>query len=160
MKNILSLITFGLLIGLTSCGQKEGETPAQEKLSPEMISNPATAETTADPNDIPLPEFTFEVDQHHFGVITQGEKVSYSFKFKNTGKAPLIISSANASCGCTVPEYTKDPVAPGDEGHINVTYNSDGKAGMESKTVTLIANTIPNTKVLTISAEVLVPEKK
>lgn len=160
MKKILAPITFGLLLGLMSCGNKDNNSTTAEQISPEMITNPTTANTGNDAADVALPEFSFEVDQHHFGVITQGEKVSYSFKFKNTGKAPLIISSANASCGCTVPEYSKDPIAPGDEGFINVTYNSEGKAGMESKTVTLIANTIPNTKILTISAEVQVPEKK
>jgi hypothetical protein len=160
MKNILTFLIIGALLGFVACGEKNGETGTAEKLSPEIIKNPATASSQADQSEEKLPEFTFETDQHHFGVITQGEKVSYSFKFKNTGNAPLIISSANASCGCTVPEYTKDPVAPGTEGFINVTFNSEGKAGMQSKTVTLIANTIPNSKVLTISAEIQVPEKK
>ena len=81
--------------------------------------------------------------------------MSYEFKFKNTGNADLIISQATGSCGCTVPEYSKDPVKPGEEGVIKVKYNSAGHGGTVSKTITLLANTIPNTKVLTISAEVL-----
>jgi hypothetical protein len=158
MKKLLYIIAIVTTAGMTSCGSKEnGE--EKEQLSPEIINNPATASAPADSGEVALPEFSFEKDQHHFGVITQGEKVTYSFKFKNTGKGPLIISSASATCGCTVPEYTKDPVQPGEEGYINVTFNSEGKAGMESKTVTLIANTIPNTKVLTISAEIKVPGK-
>ena len=82
----------------------------------------------------------------------------FNFKFKNIGKAPLIVSSASASCGCTVPEYSKDPVLAGQEGFIKVTFNSEGKHGMVSKTVTLLANTIPNTKVLTISADIQTKE--
>ncbi|HEX5002888.1 MAG TPA: DUF1573 domain-containing protein [Bacteroidia bacterium] len=158
MNKTFSLLTAVMVAGLMACGNKEKSDSGQ--LSPDLISNPATGSTASgDEGTVPLPEFSFEYDQHHFGVITQGEKVSYGFKFKNTGKAPLIISSASASCGCTIPEYTKDPVQPGDEGYINVTFNSEGKAGMVSKTVTVIANTIPNTKVLTISAEIQVPGK-
>nr|HNH67158.1 DUF1573 domain-containing protein [Bacteroidia bacterium] len=70
--------------------------------------------------------------------ITEGEIVSYNFKFKNSGKAPLIITQASASCGCTVPEYSKDPIAPGQEGFIKVTFNSEGKHGMTSKTITYL----------------------
>ena len=154
MKKLLYSTLFIAAAALASCGNKENA--GQEQLPADIINNPASAEAPAATEDgeVALPEFSFETDQHHFGVITQGEKVSYSFKFTNTGKAPLIISSAHASCGCTVPEYTKDPVQPGETGYVNVTYNSEGKSGMESKTVTLIANTVPNTKVLTISAEV------
>ncbi len=137
---------------LFSCKPKDANT----KLSPDLVTNPATADGKPDMDKLPV--FEFETDNHEFGQINQGEKVSYSFKFKNAGKSPLIITSASASCGCTVPEYSKDPVAPGDEGFIKVTFNSEGKHGMVSKNVTLLANTIPNTKVLTISAEILNPE--
>ena len=96
----------------------------------------------------------FEKDVHDFGKIVEGEKVSYSFKFKNTGKVDLIISDAKGSCGCTVPQWPKNPVAPGADGVVDVTFNSSGKSGMQNKTVTLITNAIPNTKVLTITGEV------
>ena len=143
---------------LVACGGKEAN-ESEDKISPEVVNNPASA--TASENDPEaIPVFTFETDNHEFGEIQQGESVTYAFKFKNTGKAPLVISSASASCGCTVPEYTKAPVEPGEEGYINVTFDSSGKSGMVSKTVTLIANTIPNTKVLTISADIQVPKGK
>ena len=159
-KTILSLLSVALMTSLMSCSNSTGEAGKEAKISPEVVNNPATAgaETTTDPNAVP--EFTFETDNHEFGEIMQGEKVSYAFKFKNTGKAPLVISSASASCGCTVPEYTKTPVAAGEEGYINVTFDSSGKSGMVSKTVTIIANTVPNTKVLTISADIQVPKAK
>jgi hypothetical protein len=123
-----------------------------------MVSNPASAEP-ANADTSLLPKFDFESDNHEFGPITEGEIVSYNFKFKNSGKAPLIITQASASCGCTVPEYSKDPIAPGQEGFIKVTFNSEGKHGMTSKTITLLANTIPNTKVLTISADISKKDK-
>lgn len=103
--------------------------------------------------------FEFAENAHDFGKIIQGEKVSYSFKFKNNGSSALVISSAHGSCGCTVPRYPKEPIAPGAQGVIDVTFDSDSKSGMVSKTVTLVANTNPNTTVLTITAEVEVPEK-
>jgi len=151
------LLTGAIAFTVFSC-KNDGDKTKDNQISPDVVNNPASASgnTTTDQNAVP--EFTFETDNHEFGEIQQGEKVTYAFKFKNTGKAPLVISSASATCGCTVPEYTKTPVQPGEEGFINVTFDSAGKSGMTSKTVTLIANTIPNTKVLTISADILVPK--
>lgn len=117
-----------------------------------MINNPVSATSTEDTSKIPV--FEFETENHEFGSIKEGDVVSFDFKFRNAGKAPLIITQASASCGCTVPEYSKDPIAPGENGFIKVTFNSEGKHGMTSKTVTLLANTTPNTKVLTISADI------
>ena len=153
MKKIfLSVCIIASAVYFTGCKPKD----PNEKVSPDLVTNPATADGKPDMTQLPV--FEFETDNHEFGEVKQGAVVSYSFKFKNIGKSPLIITSATASCGCTVPEYSKDPVAPGDEGHIKVTFNSDGKHGMVSKNVTLLANTIPNTRVLTISAEIINPE--
>jgi len=152
------LPTLILIITLAACESKKKD-PSAEKISPEVVNNPATANSTGTDGKDALPVLEFETTNHHFGDIIQGEKVSYFFKFKNTGNAPLVISSANASCGCTVPEYTKTPIEPDEEGFIDVTFDSGGKSGMVSKTVTIIANTIPNSTILTISAEISVPEK-
>lgn len=142
---------------LSSCGGEQN-TEGESTIDTDVVTNPATAETAegAD-SDVPVPEFTFETEVHDFGKIVQGEKVSYSFKFKNTGNADLIITSAKGSCGCTVPEWPKDPVAPGAEGMIDVVFNSDGKSGQQNKKVTIVANTVPNTKVLAINGMVEVP---
>ncbi len=145
---------------LWSCNSQNDSNGKEAKISPDVVNNPATAKPTGEKADEMMPVFTFETDNHEFGEIVQGERVTYAFKFKNTGNAPLVISNASATCGCTVPEYTKTPVEPGDEGYINVTFDSAGKSGMVSKTVTLIANTTPNTKVLTISADIQVPKEK
>ena len=104
-----------------------------------------------------LPVMLFEEEVHDFGKITQGEKVSYSFKFKNTGKSNLVIASAQGSCGCTVAQPPKEPIAPDSEGKIDVVFDSNGKSGSNQKTVTVITNCEPNTKILTIKAEVIVP---
>lgn len=141
----------------SSCGgEQKAET--EKNINTDVVANPATAETEAGTDsDVPVPEFTFEKEVHDFGKIVQGEKVSYSFKFKNTGNADLIITSAKGSCGCTVPEWPQAPVAPGAEGVIDVVFNSDGKSGQQNKKVTIVANTVPNTKVLAINGTVEVP---
>ena len=101
-----------------------------------------------------LPIISFMAESHDFGSINEGEVVDTEFKFTNTGDAPLIISSAQGSCGCTIPEYPKAPIGPGEEGRILVSFNSEGKPNQQSKTVTLTTNAVPSTKVLTISANV------
>ncbi|ADR21902.1 hypothetical protein MATR_04650 [Marivirga tractuosa] len=101
----------------------------------------------------PLPSMEFEEKTHDFGTITEGEVVTKVFKFKNTGEAPLIISNATSSCGCTVPSYPKDkPIAPGEEGEIEVKYNSRGKKNQDNKVVRITANTWPATNNITIKA--------
>ena len=84
-----------------------------------------------------------------------GETVSYPFKFKNTGKSDLIIADVSTSCGCTVTSYNKEPIHPGKEGVIRVSFNSAGKHGYQNKSIVIVANTQPNTFVLRIKAEVM-----
>lgn len=127
----------------------------KEGVSTDDIKIDATANGNANKSDLPVMDFVEEA--HDFGRITQGEKVSYAFKFKNNGKSNLIISSAQGSCGCTVAEPPKEPIAPGKEGSIDVVFNSDGKSGLVDKKVTVLTNCEPNTKILTITAEVIVP---
>lgn len=155
MKKIAFVLVGAL--ALASCGGEQN-TEKEATIDTDVVANPATAaveEGAADGVDVP--EFTFETEVHDFGTIVQGEKVAYAFKFKNTGKADLIITSAKGSCGCTVPEWPQDPVAPGAEGVIDVVFNSDGKSGQQNKKVTIVANTVPNTKVLAINGMVEVP---
>ncbi len=83
--------------------------------------------------------------------------MSYSFKFSNTGSSGLLITSATTSCGCTVPQYPTDPIAPGDEGTIDVVFDSNKRPGKVDKKVTIIANTIPNTQVIKITGQVKSP---
>jgi len=156
----LSLLIFS--VSMISCRQgsnKNADIP-ENAVSVDGVKNPVTASPDSGKAKSSLPVFQFKDEEHDFGSITQGEKISYAFRFKNVGVTDLVIRSANGSCGCTVPEWPKDPIPPGKEGLINVTFNSEGKEGMQHKTVTLIANTIPNTKVLTITGEVVPAGKK
>jgi len=106
-----------------------------------------------------LAVFYFEEDEHDFGKITQGEKVSFSFKFKNIGSSDLIITDAKGSCGCTVADYPKEPIAPNNEGFINVTFNTEGKKGFQSKAITLRVNIKEEVKVLKVKAQIYPQEE-
>lgn len=97
---------------------------------------------------------TFEQTTYDFGQVNEGEKVSYQFKFKNTGKSPLIISNAMASCGCTVPDYPKTPVAPGQDGLISVVFNSANQSGKQNKIITISSNAVPPITEVYLTGEV------
>ena len=98
-----------------------------------------------------------ERDVFDFGTMRQNESVSTEFKLKNIGDEPLLIRSAKASCGCTVPQWPKEKVAVGEEAVIKVTFNSGNREGEINKTVTLVTNAIPSVQVLKIKGTVLVP---
>ena len=152
LLSIILILTF-------SCQSGDKEKDNAATISTDVIDVPLSASgKPAKPGS--APEIAFNEKLHEFGKITQGEKVSYSFVFKNTGGSDVVISSAHGSCGCTVPSYPKDPVKPGEESKINVVFDSEGKSGLVQKTITLITNCNPSTKVLTISATIIVPEEE
>jgi hypothetical protein len=103
-------------------------------------------------------KIVFETNTFEFGKINQGEIVKHTFNFKNDSDEPLIISSAQASCGCTIPSYPKDPIAPGQEGKIDVQFNSTGKQGVQNKSITITANTVPNITTLLLKGEVIMTD--
>ncbi len=161
---VATALTAFTLPTLTSCGDKAAKTETagvnrtEEELSAEdLISNPNTANPQEVPLDNSLGVMTFAEKEYDFGDIHQGEIVKHTFTFNNTGKKPIIIDNASASCGCTVPTYPRTPVAPNDKGVIDVQFDSKGKSGQVSKVVTIRANTLPNINEVTIRANVLVP---
>lgn len=97
----------------------------------------------------------FDKLEHDFGTIKEGDRVEYNFHFTNTGQEPLIIEKADATCGCTVPLYPKDPIPAGQGGDIRVSFDSKGKKNKQSKFVTVTANTEPLTTKLNITADVI-----
>ncbi|OOQ61041.1 DUF1573 domain-containing protein [Mucilaginibacter pedocola] len=113
--------------------------------------NAATAENAGATN---APVMKFEKDTHDFGKIKTGDKVTYEFKFTNTGKSPLIIQDAIATCGCTKPEWPKTPVQPGADGVVKVTFDSTGKSGLQDKQITVTANTNPAQTMVHLIGEV------
>jgi len=106
-------------------------------------------------NTTPTTSIKFENDVFDFGKIVVGEKINHSFKFKNTGKIPLIISNAVASCGCTVPDWPKLPIKPNESAKIDIVFNTVGKMGLQDKTITITANTQPNTLKVHLIGEII-----
>tara|TARA_B100000683_G_scaffold135740_1_gene132529 strand:- start:14099 stop:14539 length:441 start_codon:yes stop_codon:yes gene_type:complete len=141
------------LVLLVSCGDMAKKVDSKDQLSTDLVRNSKTAQL--DEKELGMPAFTFKKEEHDFGILIDGEKVTYSFQFTNSGDAPLIISNAQGSCGCTVPNYPKEPIAPGTTASVDVTFDSKGRTGKQSKAVTLTANTNPNRKVIRIHSEVI-----
>jgi hypothetical protein len=111
-----------------------------------MISNEVKAQAKMD----------FKKEVHDYGNIKNGANGTCTFEFTNTGNAPLIISNATGSCGCTVPTWPKEPIAPGAKGEITVKYDTK-RTGEFTKTVTLTSNASETSKVLTIKGNVAAP---
>ena len=131
MKTITSVLV--LALALTSCKDKAVETIETATETP--------VENTAQTPSTQLPVMTFEKTTHDFGTIKEGEAQQTVFTFTNTGSAPLIITNATSSCGCTVPDYPKNtPIAPGDSGQLTVNFNGTGMNKV-TKTIRVEANT-------------------
>ncbi|MFZ1454817.1 MAG: DUF1573 domain-containing protein [Saprospiraceae bacterium] len=176
--NLFSILVFSTLIAMTSCKEKAADDAntapdAAEASAVPVTTDPAAmpaqdpnAAIAADPNAPaatpvptgPLTSIKFEQMSYDWGTVMDGEKVTKIFKFKNTGKEPLIITKANATCGCTVPDWPKDAIAPGKSGEIKVVYDSKGKGAVggkdDSKRVTITANTDPMDTYLEIKGKV------
>ncbi|WP_114938991.1 MULTISPECIES: DUF1573 domain-containing protein [Mucilaginibacter] len=142
-KLFLSLVAAGML--LSACNSSNGSTADNAS-----ATNADSAATAAN-----APVAKFEKESHDFGKIKEGDKVSYDFKFTNTGKSPLIITNARATCGCTTPTWPKAPVKPGESAVIGVTFNSAGKSGLQDKQITITANTQPAETMVHLIGEVL-----
>jgi hypothetical protein len=106
------------------------------------------------------PQVRFESEMHDFGDVVEGEKVSYSYKFTNLGKGPLVIKSVASSCGCTVGEYTKDTIKPNGQGDVTVSFDSWHRVGFQQKSVTVNMNTNPPSVILRFKAKVVPSNQK
>lgn len=105
------------------------------------------------------PKIVFAEDTHDFGDIEQGTKVSHVFNFENAGTQPLILSNVLTTCGCTATDWPRDPVAPGDAGKIEVSFNSAGKMGKQNKVITVVSNAVNAQERVKIITNVL-PKKE
>jgi hypothetical protein len=141
------ILVVGLIIFLVA-----GCNNSDRNLSTDVVTNPNSASGEVSDE---LPVIEFEKEVHDFGKVIQGEKVTYSFNFKNTGKSDLIIAQVKASCGCTAPSYPKEPIKPGEEGVLKVTFDSKGRKGIQNKSITVLSNCQPSRNVIRIKAKVI-----
>ena len=153
INNKISLITFLIFCVMLSCNDAvQNVNEKNKKLSTDLVKNNQSLKN--DSKEIIQPIVEILQSEYDFGIIKQGEKATHEYKIKNIGNSDLLITSAKGSCGCTVPEWPREPIKPGNEANIKVTFDSKGKTGRQNKRVTLMTNAIPNVKILTIKGEV------
>jgi hypothetical protein len=155
IRMLMLVVVLGTV--MTSCGDKESEKRIAELESrlADLEGGANTIQPAATPvkapatkPDGPLPVMEWVDVEHDFGTIKEGEKVTHVYKFKNTGAVPLIIETVRPSCGCTAPNWSKEPIPVGGTGEVEVVFDSKGKPNAQNKTVTVTANTWPQSTVL------------
>tara|TARA_B100000949_G_scaffold47461_1_gene41178 strand:+ start:258 stop:725 length:468 start_codon:yes stop_codon:yes gene_type:complete len=139
-----AFIAIGVLAALSFTACKDN---ASDKVKDENVEMAATRDADA----TVFPVIEFEEEAYDFGTINRGDQVEHEFKFKNTGRAPLVIVDAKSTCGCTVPEFSKTPIAPGETGKLLVKYNGSGLNAI-TKTVTVMSNTEKGEEKIQITA--------
>ncbi len=139
MKHLV--LSISLLLALTACNNdaKKTDNGNSTEITNEQIANPATADQpVVDPSQLAI--MKFNKTDHHFGDIVENQSVETVYEFVNEGKVDLLISKCEAQCGCTVPDWPRQPIKPGEKGEIKVVFNSAGKSGTNNKIVTVFAN--------------------
>lgn len=154
-------VCLGLVVFFTACSNapkaddnaKTEESGSANLIESALIENPATADNpTKKPEGFAV--MTFKSTEHNFGDILENQKVETTYEFTNTGKVDLLISNCSAMCGCTVPDWPREPIKPGEKGSIKVVFDSAGKSGTNNKIVTVYANIESKTLELKFSANV------
>ncbi|MFD2562704.1 DUF1573 domain-containing protein [Aquimarina rubra] len=140
---LLLMIASGLMI---SCNNQTKKNSAAETIAMQGDLN--------DPNKKMAPVMTFAETEFDFGTVAEGDILEHSFSFTNTGNAPLVIVNAKGSCGCTVSNWPKEPIAPGATKEMLVTFNTNGKPNLQNKQVTITTNTAAGKEILKVKAMV------
>lgn len=165
MKTLFNLFALVLALGLVvACGNDSSTADSAEETSTVATNENADGEATLnnanDPAEPAGPTTSIEYTEttFDFGEVSEGEKVRHVYAFTNTGSEPLVISNAKGSCGCTVPDWPREPIAPGATSEIIVEFDTKGKGSVEgkpqTKRVTVTANTDPVNTFLTITGKV------
>ena len=135
---------------------------ALNKTTPETTTTSApkavVEDITAGSANQPITSITFKDSVLHIGKVEDGKMVDVEFEFTNTGTEMLVIKSVSASCGCTIPEKPEEPIAPGQKGKIKATFDSRGRAGLNQKAITVVANTKETVHTLIFDVEVNIPQ--
>ena len=156
MKKRIFILSLSLFVTLIGC-KKEGENKEIQNSDTIAKKDSVTSKTN---KIIKLTQMTFDEPEFDFGTINQGEKVEHVFKFTNTGQNNLVISKAYSSCGCTVADYPKAPIRPGESSKIKVVFDSSGKRNKNSKTITIEANIKEKSKKLKIRINIKAPNNQ
>ena len=145
-----------LVLALQSCQITDHSERDPEAITAEALNIPASGYQEGDTTD--LPRMAFDSTAKHFGKVVQGALVEKTWSFTNVGGSDLVITDVRGTCGCTVgKDWPKAPVHPGEGGTITVTFDSEGRSGLQDKTITVTGNTQPPTTVLLLKGEVVAP---
>lgn len=145
-----SVITLAFFISF-SCGSSD----QGENIPTDLVYNPASSDQPGQHKAV----IDFSKTEHDFGRVIEGEIVTYTFTFTNKGNKDLLITAVDADCGCTVPEFTRKPVKPGEKGEIEVRFDSNNELGFNHRVITVVTNAVPNKKDLFIKAQVYQPDQ-
>jgi hypothetical protein len=163
-KKIVLFASIALISINTFADKKDKKTAVEQKISetqkivskapplPAPTVQPSNATPNAGASNMNPEAMKFGKEEHSFGTVPEGPSVSYDFEFKNTGKEPIILSSVTASCGCTTPSWSKEPILPGKSSKITATYSTQGRPNSFTKMITVNSNI--GTKTLKISGNV------
>lgn len=164
LKQIKIGILAALVVGfMASCQNSNNDVreAARQNIEGTGAADQSAVQPSAQQADVPTGPTTvmaFEETTFDFGTITEGEQVSHTYVLKNTGNEPLILSDAKASCGCTVPKWPREPIAPGATAQMVVEFNSKNRRGKKNQKVTITANTNPPQTFIYLTGEVLPAE--
>ena len=141
-----------------SCRLTDHTEHAEGEVTPDIFPDGPSGYAEAD--SAAQPRMHFDSTTMSMGRISQGVLVERTFRFKNTGGNAVLITDVRATCGCTVGKsWPREPVPPGGTGEIQVSFDSEGREGLQEKTITVVANTRPSTTVLMLRGEVIAPTK-
>jgi hypothetical protein len=140
MKTIVIIFSMLIAVLTSNCGNSTGKNEGVSGLKQSNSENV---------------KIFFKEYEHDFGKVAEGEKIAYVFNFENKGTENLVIYSASASCGCTVPKYDSKPVSPGGNGNLEVVFDTSGRDGLQTKTITVKSNASVPVVLLKITAEII-----
>lgn len=149
-------IMFFAVMGLVACNSDAPAPATETTTSPETETTPETTPEASTENVVASTTLSVDRMDHDFGDIQEAAgNVETTFTVTNSGSNPLLISEAKGSCGCTVPDYPRDPIQPGESREIAVSFDPKGKQGPQNKTVTIMANTEPATTVISLRSNII-----
>ena len=152
MKKLALLFSISLFFA--ACNDKPAAPENKDLLPTDLVNNPRSADGIDTSALKSLATMDFRDTVFDFGTIKEGEIVTHAFSFTNNGKSPLIISNASGSCGCTVADFPREPLAPGKSAEVKVQFSSAGKEGHQEKSVSLTTNSNRGTHFLFIKGEI------
>lgn len=156
---LLSALLIGSFPLLHACGGGAGEADVDGEKEEEPMAQADQNPSSEEAEDVSFAEFEFEETSHNFGEVRLGETVEKRFEFTNTGEEPLVILEADAGCGCTVPDYSEEPIAPGEQGFVDVKYDSENQPLQHfQQSVRVLANVEDGEERLSVSGNLVGPD--